>query len=139
MADNKNLGMGVMIQMLFGNGDSAEVFQAAIGKTITALSLTDDALHFVFDDGSRMKLEDAGQSCCEARYMRTDDDLAQYVGTKLLGAEIMDAPDAEEGYETHEVQFLHVRTDRGTFTMSSHNEHNGYYGGFAIVARKDEG
>ena len=41
--------------------------------------------------------------------------------------------DVEEEYETHEVQFLEIKTSKGIFTMSTHNEHNGYYGGFAIV------
>jgi hypothetical protein len=66
--------------------------------------------------------------------MRTDYNLSDYVGAKLLGAEVMDAPPISAQYEEHEVQFLHVKTSKGTFTMSSHNEHNGYYGGFSIRA-----
>ena len=105
------------------------------GKTIAALRLgDDDALHFEFDDGTKMTLSDEGQSCCERRYMRTDDNLADFVGAKLLGAEIKEAPDQPDEYGEHEVQFLEVQTDRGVFTMASHNEHNGYYGGFLICA-----
>ncbi len=132
-----NLGMGVMLGMLCGNKESATAFSAAIGKTISALSLgDDDALHFVFEDGSKLKLSDEGQSCCETRYMRTDDVLADFVGSKLLGAEIKEAPGISdtEAYMEHEVQFLEVQTDCGVFTMASHNEHNGYYGGFCIRA-----
>jgi len=33
------------------------------------------------------------------------------------------------------VQFLTIITDNGTFTVSNHNIHNGYYGGFFIVER----
>ena len=36
--------------------------------------------------------------------------------------------------EKHEVQFLEIKTDRGVLTMANHNEHNGWYGGFWIVA-----
>ncbi len=79
-----------------------------------------------------MRIYDDGQSCCENRYMRTDDDLSSYVGSKLLGAEIKDAPNISEEYGYHEIQFLEVQTDCGTFTMTSHNEHNGDYGGFLI-------
>ena len=130
-----NLGMGVMIGMLAGNEESVNAFTAAVGKTISGLSLgEDDALHFVFDDGSKIKIADEGQSCCESRYMRTDDDLSPFVGANLLGATVKDAPDVEAEYETHEVSFLEVQTDKGVFTMSSHNEHNGYYGGFCIRA-----
>jgi len=128
-------GMGVMLGMLGGNADSVAAFTDAVGKTIAALRLgDDDALHFEFSDGSKMKLSDEGQSCCENRYMRTDDNLADYVGAKLLGAEIKEAPNEADEYGEHEVQFLEVKTDRGVFTMASHNEHNGYYGGFWIVA-----
>lgn len=129
------LGMSVMCGILGGNDKSADAFTGAIGKTISALRLgDDDALHFEFSDGSKLKLSDEGQSCCEHRYMRTDDNLAEYVGAELLGAEIKEAPNETDEYGDHEVQFLEVQTDRGVFTMASHNEHNGYYGGFWIQA-----
>ena len=132
------LGTGVMISMLRGNAESVEAFTDAIGKTIAALTLgEDDALHFVFDDGSKVKLFDGGQSCCESRYMRTDDTLADYVGAKLLGATIKEAPNMPDEYGEHEVEFLDVKTDKGIFTMASHNEHNGYYGGFSIRAAEE--
>lgn len=128
-------GMGVMLGMLGGNADSVAAFTGAVGKTIAALRLgDDDALHFEFSDGSKLKLFDDGQSCCEARYMLTDDNLADFVGAKLLGAEIKEAPDIEDEYGTHEVAFLEIQTDRGAFTMANHNEHNGYYGGFWVIA-----
>ena len=126
------IGMGVM---LGGNVDSMEAFKSAMGKTIAGLTLgTDDALHFVFDDGSKIKLFDDGRSCCENRYMRTDDNLAEFVGAKLLSAEIKEAPSLEDEYDYHDVEFLEVKTDRGVFTMASHNEHNGFYAGFLIRA-----
>jgi len=129
------LGMGVMLNILCGNQESVDAFTASVGKTIADLSLgQDDALHFVFTDGTKLKIFDDGQSCCESRYMHTDDDLSLFVGAKLLGAETKDAPNVvdDDDYGEHEVQFLEVQTDRGVFTMSSHNEHNGFYGGFSI-------
>lgn len=130
------IGVGVMLKAMSGNSESVNVLTEAIGKRITALKLgDDDALHFEFADGSRMKLSDEGQSCCEARYMQTDDDLESFVGAVLLGAEIKDGPEVEDEHsDVHEVQFLEVNTDRGSFTMASHNEHNGYYGGFCVMA-----
>ncbi len=127
-----SLGFGVLISHLAGNEDSVKSFSGSINKTIVALSISDDALHFTFDDGSKIKLFDDGQSCCENRYMRTDDELSYYIGSQLLGAEIKDAPSIECNYGEHEVQFLEVQTSKGVFTLSSHNEHNGYYGGFSI-------
>jgi hypothetical protein len=129
------LGMGVMLRMLTGNADSAAVFSGSIGKVITALSLgDDDALHFEFSDGTKMRLFDDGQSCCESRYMRTDDDLSYFVGSTLIDAEIKKAPNMPDEWGDHEVQFLEVKTSKGCFTMASHNEHNGYYGGFSVIA-----
>jgi hypothetical protein len=129
-----NLGLGVMIRMLGGNKESVDAMTGAIGKKIAAVSLTDDALHFTFEDGTKIKLADEGQSCCENRYMRTDDDLSYFVGAELRGAEVNEAPSAECEYDSHDVEFLVVHTDKGDFTMSSHNEHNGYYGGFCVQA-----
>jgi hypothetical protein len=129
------LGMGVLINALGGGTDSAEAFSGSMGKIIAALSLgDDDALHFEFSDGTKMRLFDDGQSCCESRYMRTDDDLTYFIGAQLLDAEVKDAPNMPDEWGDHEVQFLEVKTSKGCFTMASHNEHNGYYGGFAIRA-----
>ena len=131
--------MGVLIGMLAGNSESVAAFTGALGKTISGLRLgEDDALHFEFSDGTKIKLFDDDQACCELRYMRTDDDLAAFIGAVLEDAEIKDAPDAEEEYGTHEVQFLEVKTSKGVFTMASHNEHNGYYGGFCIRAEVEQ-
>ncbi len=132
-------GVGVILSYLGGNKDSVEAFRAAMGKEIQSVTLgEDEALHFVFTDGSKIGIFDDGQSCCESRYMRTDDDLAFYVGASLLGGVVRDAPTrADNDYEEHEVQFLEIQTTKGTFTMSSHNVHNGYYSGFSIRARNE--
>jgi hypothetical protein len=131
-----NLGMNVMLNMLDSGKETFDAVSAAIGKTIVGVVLDDkdDVLRFAFDDGSTLKLWDDGQSCCENRYMRTDDTLADYVGATLVGIELREAPDAADGCDAHEVQFLAVKTSKGEFVVSSHNEHNGYYGGFSIRA-----
>jgi hypothetical protein len=132
------LGFSVMINMLAGNRESVAAVQAALGKTITSVALVDDALKFDFEDGSRLTLKDDGQSCCERRYMQTDDDLPYYVGARFLGAEVRDGGTTESEYgDTHEIEFLVITTDRGTFSMANHNQHNGYYGGFSITASAD--
>ena len=66
--------------------------------------------------------------------MTCDDNLAPFVGRVFLGAMIKNADDHVDEYgEHHEVQFLEVYTDIGSFTVCTHNEHNGYYGGFDVV------
>ena len=132
---NDNLGMGVMIRLLCGNEDSVNTFKSGLNKIIRELTLgDDDALHFVFDDGYKMRLSDEGQSCCEHRYMRTDDNLDDFLGATLVDAEVKDGPEIESEWEIHDTQFLVVTTSKGVFTMTTHNEHNGYYGGFSIRA-----
>jgi len=126
------LGIGVMLGQLSGNKDTVEAYQSAVNKTIVKAELSDDSLILMFDDGAGIKFYDDGQSCCESRYMRTDDHLSDFIGSKFLGAELKSAPDIDDS-ECHEVQFLEIKTDKGGFVMSSHNEHNGYYGGFNIV------
>ena len=132
------LGMGVMLGFLGGNEESVKALKSCFGKEISGLTLgSDDALHFTFSDGSKVAALDDGQSCCESRYMRTDDNLEDFIGAIFVAAELKDAPDMEDEYGDHEVQFLEIMTSKGALTMASHNEHNGYYGGFNIKFRAD--
>lgn len=129
-----NLGIGVMLKILFGGEETIEAVRASLGKLTTAIALTENKLVFEFQDNSRLVVFDGGQSCCESRYMTTADELSYFVGSSLLSLEVRDGPTVTNQGEPHEIQFLLVNTTRGTFTMENHNEHNGYYGGFAIEA-----
>ena len=139
----KNLGIGVMLGILSGNEQTVNAINTHIGKKIknVALDIRSDELQFVFEDGTELTIWDGGQSCCEHRYMKTDDDLEEYSGAILLDFELKSAPNEYNGYDeyymddVHEIQFLDVKTDKGIFQMANHNEHNGYYGGFLIEAR----
>ena len=129
------LGLGVMINSLGDNEETVNAVKSALGKTIETVKLEDNELLFKFTDGTGLKMFDDGQSCCENRYMATADDLTEYANTTLLDFELKTAPNMEDEYGDHEVQFLDVKTSNGVFQMANHNEHNGYYGGFWIVAR----
>jgi hypothetical protein len=127
-------GLGVMIGMLGGNEGSINAFKRSVGKTIGTVHIDDNTLRFAFEDETHLNITDDGQSCCEHRYMSCDDDLDDFIGAELLYGELKSAPDQEDEYgEVHEVQFLDIKTSKGVFTISNHNEHNGYYGGFWIV------
>lgn len=134
-----HLGTGVMIAFLGGNADTVEAIKTSIGKTISVVSVAvsdrDSRLLFTFTDGSRLSVWDGGQSCCEHRYMVCADALSEFIGATLLDLDLKSAPDIEAGGESHEVQFLDVKTSKGVFQVANHNQHNGYYGGFAIQAR----
>lgn len=125
------IGVGVLINMLCGGNNGAEILQKSTGKTLSNLSLK-DALLFEFTDGSKIMISDDGQSCCESRYMTTDDDLAYYVGSEFRNAEIRDVESKDDDDSSHEILFLVVTTSKGSFTIETHNEHNGFYGGFSM-------
>jgi len=134
----EQLGLGVMIRHLAGNEKSVEAYTAALNKTISEVKLDNDVLKFTFTDGSRLLVQDEGQSCCEHRYLNDDGcDFPYYSGAVFLGMEEGAYEDITSGNEeSHQVQFLDVRTDRGVFTLSAHVDHNGYYGGFSIECSK---
>lgn len=131
------LGLGVMIRMLCGNQETVEAVTQCLGQTIVSVECSDKSLTLKFENGKTLSLWDDGQSCCEHRYMTCDDELESYKGAKLVDVEVVDAPNAstEDGYGCHDVQFLNVKTNLGVIQVATHNEHNGYYGGFCITAR----
>lgn len=120
------------------NSESLAALSSAANREISKIEILTDLdpqrLELTFSDGSKLTLADWGQSCCESRYMSTDDDLSYYLGAKFLKVEIENGPDAETGYDCHNQQFMRIYTDRGVFVMVNHNEHNGYYGGFSVGA-----
>ena len=134
---SENRGMGVLLGILGGNHETVSSIKSVLGNTIEKVWLDekDNELKFKFTNGVGIRIWDDGQSCCEYRYMVTADDLTEYQNAKLLDFELKDAPNGEDEYGEHEIQFLDVKTDKGVFQMANHNEHNGYYGGFWIVAR----
>jgi len=127
-----------MINILTDNSEeSRAAIESVSGKTIRKvemLDIGDGALVLAFDNAT-LTIEDDGRSCCENRYMTTDDELADFVGAEFRGVELRDGPELMTKYgEPHEQQFLYVNTSIGTLVVTTHNEHNGYYGGFWIKA-----
>lgn len=114
--------------------ESIETFQAHKEKEIRDLGIIDDALLFTFTDDTCMKLSDGGQDCCEHRWMHTDDNLSDFIGAILQGADVREGSTTHENGKPKESQFLIVSTSKGQFTVVNYNKHNGYYGGFSVVA-----
>jgi hypothetical protein len=109
------------------------------GMIIRDAYVDDDQLTLTFDFG-RLTLSDCAQNCCENRWMSTDDDVRSLIGSRFVCYEVKDGPDEWEGAndEVHETQFLEIQTDKGFITLVTHNEHNGYYGGFSIEEQWSE-
>lgn len=125
------LGIGAMLHVLGGGSDhSAEEYY---GQTITAADINDNRLQLSLSGGKTIEIWDNGQSCCEDRYMATDDDVSSLVGATLTRIEAKDGPNLPYEYGDHEQVFVEVGTDKGFITIVNHNEHNGYYGGFGLT------
>jgi hypothetical protein len=146
------LGLSVLLKRLTSSKETKEAYHFAMGKVIESIKLeqrpndrikgdSTDYIILGFSDGTWAHIYDDGQSCCEVRYTRTDDTLEDFIGSKLLDITIKDAPNevAEQRNDydptIHEVQFLELLTSIGPITFSTHNEHNGYYGGFTLEMR----
>lgn len=121
---------------------SLALLNRAKGKIITGLRLDAEknALFLTLADGSTIEIYDGKQSCCEYRYMKTDDDLSDYVGAEVRSIDVRNGPPVEKSvhYDRRyiEEQFLIVETNKGAFTIANYNEHNGYYGGFELYAER---
>jgi hypothetical protein len=132
------LGMGVMLHMLGGFDDTgikalSEVM-ADKDERISSVTLHEgeDELIIRFDSGQAFRFWDNGQTCCEHRYMHTDDDLGVLVGGRLLNIDVIDGGTNGDDWVVKDSQFLKIETTTGFVTIANYNEHNGYYGGFAI-------
>jgi len=133
---------GIMANLHYLMGtdrEAAAAIQPALNHRMQAIRLVDGDPGEVQIDFRRHRLTlwDRGQSCCESRYIRTDDDLAYFAGAMLRNIEISAAEEIADSV-VHDIQFLRIITDRGTITFVNHNEHNGCYGGFVIDARLEE-
>jgi hypothetical protein len=103
------------------------------GPVIKDVTMDEDEITFRFEGGS-LRLRDCGQSCCETRYMSTDDDIRSLIGQRFVCWEVKDGGTNidDDGYDQHDAQFLEIQTEGGFVTIVNHNEHNGYYGGFSV-------
>ena len=133
-----SLGLGVMLRML--SGHERVDMSVLVGKRLASVAIVRDderksVLTVTFEDGTVLRLADEGQSCCESRYMTCDDDLSYLAGAEFVNAEIVDVKERQlDDGESHDLSFLKLVTSKATATVVSHNEHNGYYGGFSIEA-----
>jgi hypothetical protein len=137
-----SLGIGAMLSYLGGNEKTVKAVQNAIGKDIVNIACDEAALRMALSNGKNYTISDDGQSCCESRYMSCDDVLQSFVGATISGIEQRDGSGWLNNHEntytygSHDVEFVVISTNKGAITLASHNEHNGYYGGFGL--RMDE-
>lgn len=119
--------------IFIGDESTKDAIVNSLNKTITLVTIEDDNLYINFDDDTALRIWDGGQSCCEHRYMKCDDDLKDYIGAKLTNvyAKPISISDSEDNYILESI-FFDFETTNGVFTIVNHNYHNGFYGGFLI-------
>ncbi|RLC98907.1 MAG: hypothetical protein DRI46_10440 [Chloroflexi bacterium] len=124
-------GMGAMLHYL--GGGSPKNPEEYYGRKIADAVFKDSEIKLVFDDGVGIRILDSAQSCCEERYMTCDDNIKDLIGNTLTAIETKEGPETNDGYgEVHEVVFLIIKAGHEEISVATHNEHNGYYGGFGI-------
>ena len=139
MSTTANIAWVDDVEGAFAFSETWAKFTELAGLVIESISEDDAGMAIRFTDGSRICIFDDGQSCCESRYVTCDDDLTGLAGGSLLHidkAAVGDAPEVkEDDYGCHDVAFVRVQTTKGGFTLVTHNEHNGYYGGFSLKVK----
>lgn len=125
------LGIGSILYVLGGGSEHSP--DEYYGRQIVDANIDEKRLRLKFSDGTVIKLWDNGQSCCEDRYITCDDDVADLIGGNLIKIAVKDYGEEEEEANIHEWVFIEVATDKAFISMTTHNEHNGYYGGFGLT------
>lgn len=126
-----NAGIGAMLHML--GGGSPKNPDDYYGKKILDAKFINNEILIIFDDGVKIKIWDDVQSCCEYRYITTDDKIESLVGQTLIEIRTKEVADQKTKYdEVHEIVFIEIQGSQSVVTFCTHNEHNGYYGGFGL-------
>lgn len=106
----------------------------SFNKVIKTIVVYDSSCVITFEDDKKIEFFDNNQSCCEHRYMNTDDCTSLHKGARLISASVSDGPSTDNG-NVLDCQFLIITTNKGFLTIANYNEHNGYYGGFDIIIK----
>ncbi len=131
------LGIGTMMYLLGdGTQNSASKYY---GRKIIAAKFENDKFSITFKDGVSIDITDNGQSCCENRYMVCDDVPEDLVGGKLRAITLKYSEGESEYDGCHEICFIEIATNKTSITLATHNEHNGYYGGFGLNITEHNG
>jgi hypothetical protein len=119
-----------------------QVLNQFFSNPIARIELDNDAndesgeLRLFGEDGKGVAIRDEGQQCCERRFLTCSDDLQTFVGANLLQVELKNFSYTPRGDEGEDMGFVEMLTDKGAITLETHNEHNGYYGGFDMCIRE---
>lgn len=99
-----------------------------VGKTLTAIEDSEDAIYFICNDGTKFSMQHI-QDCCESVYI--DDiagDLKDLIGSPILKAEEVYSDElGKDNADSYTWTFYHLATINGYVTIKWYGESNGYY------------
>ena len=100
-----------------------------IGKTITAIEITEDrhAIKFITDGGEIVAITDG--DCCSSTWIEEVELPALGFPAIVTDVRHLDSTQTEEEYDYIAHYGLAIDTDRGTIVIDYRNASNGYYGG----------
>lgn len=128
--------IGRQLASLFRDGASDFVWLTRVASPIRSITIDDEgngALRIALESGDVLRLRNCESTCCERRYMHSDDNLKSFLGARLASIEMDSATQRDGEYgDVIEQSFIKVRTTNGDFTVIAYNEHNGYYGGINL-------
>jgi len=138
-----------MLHQLWGNWDNElaeDNFDSMQLSDVVRMWIDEDEndgdgmLKILFADDGLLKLWDSARTCCETRWIHTDDDLDYLSGSRIMNIEVAEGSmDEDENGYVEECEFLRIITNKGTATFSFYNNHNGYYGGISLGGRYVKG
>lgn len=130
-----SMGVGAMLHRM--GGGSKHSASEYYGQKIVSAALVDNKFRLALGNGKNIELWDDAQSCCENRWITCDDDLGKIVGGTLTRVEVKEGPSDESSGDVHEQLFIEIGTNECFVTICTHNEHNGYYGGFGLTITEE--
>lgn len=108
------------------------ILEPFFDKEIKNIYCDRDKLTIEFEKGI-VYITDNDYSCCESRYMHSDDNLASLIGNRFVDVFLKgDSTEycEDDIEEVIENLFLEIKTDKDSAILTMYNSHNGYYGGF---------
>lgn len=136
----------ILISQDISRCENTRLYQAIslipnFGATIVDALLSEDQEGLVITLDNDQEIRITGQqSCCEQRYMHTEDNLSSLRGQKFMGIRIKKAAhplslelgplqraNTDEENSSLMVQFLEIATDGAGLAFAHYNQNNGYY------------
>jgi hypothetical protein len=108
-------------------------FSTLVGKTLTAVDVTDDEVTFTADSGEQYRLLHYSDCCESVTVESVVGEIADLVGSPITVAEEVTSSENPVGYEKGEYQdsftwtFYKIDTAKGGVTIRWYGESNGYY------------